>query len=37
MLKRELKRNPNITFEELGKYGIEDIITTPHGEQALIL
>lgn len=36
-LREILIANPNMSYAELDKYGIEDIIQTHYGERALIL
>lgn len=38
MLKKEMRKNPNMTYAELGSYGVEDVmILKTTGEKALIL
>ena len=37
MLKKEMKKNPNMSYGELGGYGVEDVMVVAGGEKALII
>lgn len=37
MLKKEMKKNPNMTYGELEAYGVQDIMVVAGGENALII
>jgi hypothetical protein len=37
MLKKEMKKNPDMTYAELGSYGVEDVVVIATGEKALII
>jgi hypothetical protein len=37
MLKKEMEKNPNMSYAELGSYGVEDVMVIATGEKALII
>lgn len=37
MLKKEMRKNPDISYSELGRYGVQDVVVIGTGEKALIL
>lgn len=37
VLKKELRKLPNMSYAQLEAYGIEDVLTTVSGEKAIIL
>jgi hypothetical protein len=37
MLKKEMKKNPDMTYSELASFGVEDIMVIATGEKALII
>jgi hypothetical protein len=37
MLKKEMEKNPNITYAELESYGVQDFMVIASGEKALVI
>ena len=37
MLKKAMKKNPDMTYGQLGRYGVEDVVIIGTGEKALII